>query len=220
MSARLWALSLALVVGSHLLAKPETRLVSARVGWINARIGWNAATRKAVTHAEMELTVDEEGYPVVGLDAVPLAVTWDGSAVHPSLLSRLSGPGNHRAFQVLTSPGQTHVLEVEYETPLTPVLNLPSHHPTKEVPLTLHFPDLGPSGHTVVSNGKTLVEEGGWTVQFPRSGGVVYLSVPDLSQPQNERVLKFFKWLIRLPFALLGGGGEGPPPLIHYNPNP
>lgn len=197
-------------------AADTTRIIPAKFRWQTADVAWDTHARKAVTRAILELEIPEEGYPALGLAGTPTQVQWDGSAVHPSLLAEVPGKKGLRYLKVKIPAGTAHQLDVEFSAPLEKVAVLPVSAESMAIPLTVRFHEpklIG--GHDLQTNGLAqAAADGNWSVRFKDSSSGVYVGLPD-----GARFGKLIRWLIRLPFSLLGGGGEGPPPLILFKPH-
>jgi hypothetical protein len=219
--ASLMGLAAAFVAARPLLATaPAARPTAAKVHSVQADLAWDTTTRKGLTRAQIELEVAEEGYPLIGLEAVPSVVQWDGSAVHPSLLTEAEGKPGQRYLKVKVAPGARHELRLEYETPLESIEAVPVSAETHAVPLLIRFDEPSVPHHQLKTNGVAHgAGEGKWSVSFKESTTGLYLALPEKArQGEDPRLKKLVRWFLRLPFALFGGGGEGPPPLVTFKP--
>jgi hypothetical protein len=188
--------------------------------WLSADVSWDTSTRKALTRAQMELEVPEEGYPVIGLASAPSLVQWNGLALHPSLLKELEGKAGQRYLKVKAEAGSIHRLEIEYEAALERVEAVPVSIETAPVPFVLHFRDPELPEYQLQTNGLALpAGESKWAVRFTDSASGIYLALPDSKDKDSRKggFQKLVRWFLRIPFMILGGGGEGPPPLIAFN---
>jgi len=191
--------------------------VPAKIRWLDANVSWDTANRKGLLKAQMEIEVNREGFPIFGLKAAPSLVHWDGSAVHPSLFPEVEGKRNWRILRVRVEPGTLHRLEIEYERELEKVEAVPVSTETSAYPLVFRFDDPQIPDHALQTNGLALpAGEGKWAVRFAESSEGIYLALPEDDRKPGS-LKKVVRWFFSLPYMILGGGGEGPPPLITFH---
>ncbi len=191
--------------------------VPAKIRWLDTSVSWDTANRRGLLKAQMEIEVKREGFPVLGLKAAPSLVHWDGSALHPTMLSEVSGKRNWRVLKVRVEPGTLHRLDIEYERELEKVDAVPVSTETSAVPLVFRFDDPQIPDHELQTNGLALpAGEGKWAVRFAESSEGIYLALPEEDRKPGS-IKKIVRWFFSLPYMILGGGGEGPPPLISFH---
>ncbi len=209
----------ALLWGQTLALAAPTRQIPAKFHWLTAEVAWDGASRKCVTRAQMEIEVPEAGFPVFGLSVAPTQIHWDGNALHPSMLAQVMDEPTLRYLKVNVAAGSRHQLDIEYDAALEKVDAVPVSLRTMAVPFLLRFQAPILPDHELMTNGLALAAgDGKWAVRFQESAQEFYIALPDPSQEGRKGGLgKLLRWFVRLPFALFGGGGEGPPPLITFH---
>lgn len=195
----------------------SVRQVPVKFRWLTADVAWDSVNRNALTRAQMEVEVPEEGYPVIGLAVAPTLVQWDGSALHPSLLAEVPGKPGLRYLKVKVEAQTIHQLSLEYDAGMEKVDAVPVSIETAPFPFVLRFDAPLLPEQELLTNGLALpAGEGKWAVRFAESSSGFYLTLPDPAEDRKGGLGKLFRWLIRLPISILGGGGDGPPPLINF----
>lgn len=223
-ATRVAFIGLAALFNASVHAAPEAvPTVPAKIRWLDATVSWDTANRRGYAKAQMEIELKQEGFPLLGLKAVPNLIQWDGSALHPSMFAQVAGKKGYHYLQVKVAPGTIHRLDIEYESALEKVEAVPVALETIATPFVLRFDDPQFPDHELQTNGLALAAgEGKWAVRFPESTEGVYLALPEFHDSDRKPggFKKLVRWFLSLPFAILGGGGEGPPPLINYHKKP